>query len=226
MIQGTGPYQTGLGDLRTILSDQPTDKYNFLQRCFGQVDGNNTRFKTFWRRRATNFAAASGMTGTVGVFKNQTLLPATGVSMDDVESGVFVLQTAPVDGDVIEASFYNQWFDDTEIDGFLQSGSRWLTGDPDYTQTAGGLIDALLKFAAAEAYLKMSMRWRTYMSQEFKVEDAPKDSPTYSTDSFAKMAETFRKEALDSRTEFYQNRQGRALQPLFGSIPGRLRNLP
>lgn len=225
MIVGTGPYQTGVSDLRTLLSDQPNDKYNFLQRCFGQVDGVNATFKTFFRRRATNFTAP---TGAVGVYLSNALVPASGFVSDDVESGVFVLTAtfAPTQDKVVEASYYNQWFDDSELDTFLQVASRWIASTNDYTTTPQGIVDALLKYAAAEAYLKMAMRWRTYMSQEFKVEDAPKDSPTYSTDSFVKMSEAFREEALKSRTEYYQTRQGRALQPNFGRIVGRIRHMP
>ena len=224
MIVGTGTYQTGINDLQVLLSDQANDKYNFLQRCFGQVDGSNAQFKTFFRRRSTNFTSATG--NQVGVYVSNALIPASGVALDDVESGVFVLSTPPADGNIVEASYYNQWFDQSELDTFLQVGSRWLSGFNDYTLTAQGLIDALLKYSAAEAYLKLAQRWRTYMSQEFKVEDAPKDSPTYNTDTFVKMATLFREEALASRTEFYQTRQGRALQPLFGSIRGRVRNMP
>lgn len=225
MISGTGPYQTGISDLQTLLSDGPTDRYNFLHRCFGQVDGVNTVFKTFWRRRVTNFTSATG--SVAGVFLNGVLLAASGVSSDDVESGVFVLATAPTpDKAPIEASYYNYWFDQGELDTFLQVAARWINSNNDYTQTDPGLVDALLKYAAAEAFLKMAQRWRTYMSQEYKVEDAPKDSPNYSTDSFLKMSQEYREEALKTRTEFFQTRQGRALQPLFGSIGGRIRSKP
>jgi hypothetical protein len=71
----------------------------------------------------------------------------------------------------------------------------------------------------------MAQRWRTYMSQEYKVEDAPKDSPTYNTNDFKNMAKDFRAEALASRTEYFSTRQGRALAPLFGSVGGRIRNV-
>jgi hypothetical protein len=40
------------------------------------------------------------------------------------------------------------------------------------------------------------------------------------------MAEMFRKEALDARTEYYQTRQGQSLQPLFGNVIGTIRSMP
>lgn len=226
MIVGTGPYQTAIADLRMLLSDGADDRYVYQARCFGRVDGVNVAFKTFYRRRSTNFT--TGASG--GVYVDSVLLPASGVISDNQETGEFVVAVPPTNAgsasQIVEASYFYQWFNDDELDTFLQISSRWLVGTNDYTTTQNALIDALLKYASAEAYLKMAQRWRTYMSQEYKVEDAPKDSPTYNTNDFLKLSTTFREEALASRTEFMQTRQGRALQPLSGRITGRVRNLP
>lgn len=224
MLVGSGPYQTGVTDLRTLLSDQGDDRYTYRHRCFGKVDSANLSFKTFFRRRVTDFTQA--LTGGEGVYVADVQVPATGVSSDNTSTGEFVLVVPPADGQVVEATYFYQWFNDAELDVFLQVASRWLTGTNDYTTTLPALIDGLLKYAAAEAYMKMAQRWRTYMSQEYKVQDAPKDSPTYNTNDFKLLSESFRQQALDSRTEYMQTRQGRALQPLFGSIAGRIRNLP
>lgn len=222
MINGTGNYQTGITDLQVMLSDQSDDRYVYQSRCFGLVNGVNTAFKTFYRRRSTDLTmGASG-----GVYVDSVLLPASGVTSDNVETGEFILAAAPVDGQSVDASYYYQWFDVNELDTFLQIASRWLQGYNDYTNTQDALVDALIKYSAAEAYAKMAQRWRTYMSQEYKVEDAPKDSPTYNTNEFLQLSKYFRAEALASRTEFFQTRQGRALQPLFANISGRIRNLP
>jgi hypothetical protein len=225
MINGSGPYQSGISDLQVLLSDQPDDRYMYRKRVFGQCDGTNTSFKTFDRRRVTNFTVAA--TSGEGLYLNSVLIASSNVTSDVPETGEFVLSTGstPNDGDILEASYYFQWFDISELDTFLQISSRWLQGFNDYTQTPNQLIDALLKYAAAEAYMKMAQRWRSYMSQEYKVEDAPKDSPTYNTNDFLQLAKNFRAEALASRTEYMQTRQGRALQPLFGSIRGRVRSL-
>lgn len=191
------------------------------------MNGSNIAFKTFEARRVTNFTTAASGPGNGGVFVSGVQIPASGVSADNPETGEFALVTAPVDnGTLVEASYYTQWFDDSELDTFLQVSSRWLQGSATYPQTPDALVDALLKFAASEGYLKMAQRWRTYMSQVYKTEDAPKDSPGYNTNDFLKLSTEMRKQALDSRTEFFKTRQGRSLQPLSGRITGSVRNLP
>jgi len=235
MIQGTGQYQTAISDLRVLLSDQADDRYIYRHRCFGRVDGSNVQFKTFFRRRVTNFTVAT--TGGEGIYIGDVQVLSANIAADDVETGEFFFAAGtgtnpaltggfiPQEGQDVEASYYYQWFDDNELDTFLQQASRWATSTNDYTTTPSPLIDALLKFAAAQAYQKLAQRWRQYMSQDFRVEDAPKDSPTYNTNDFLQLAKYFRAEALASRTEFYETRQGRALQPLSGVIRGRVRSL-
>lgn len=222
MINGSGSYQSGISDLQTLLSDEPNDRYAYLHRCFGPSNGVNLNFKTFYRRRSTDFT--TGVSG--GVYVNSVLVPASGITSDNVETGEFVLGTAPADGDVVEASYFHQWFDVVELDTFLQVASRWLSSSPDYTQTPAGLVDALLKYAAGEGCLKMAMRWRTYASQEWKVEDAPKNSPTYNTSDFKQMADQYKKDADASRKSYYSTRQDRALAPNFGLIRGNVREMP
>lgn len=226
MINGSGPYQTAIADLRTLLSDEGDDRYVYRHHCFGQVDGANLQFKTFFRRRVTNFTVAS--TGGPGLYIGQQQVLSTSLDWDNTETGDFAFASTaftPIDGQSVEASYYYQWFDDVELDTFLQQSGRWLQSNNDYTQVAPQLIDALIKYAAAQAYAKMAQRWRSYMSQEYRVEDAPKDSPTYNTNDFLQLSKYFRAEALASRTEFMETRQGRALQPLFGTVRGRVRSL-
>jgi hypothetical protein len=225
MINGTGPYQTGIADLRLLLSDQGDDRYVYRHRCLGQIDGNNVQFKTFFRRRVTNFTTA--LTGGEGVYVDGSQVLQASVGWDNQETGEFAFTIAgvPQEGSIVEASYYYQWFDDSELDTFLQQSSRWLQGFNDYTQTNAALIDALIKYGASQGYAKMAQRWRTYMSQDYRVEDAPKDSPTYTTNDFLSLSKYFRAEALASRTEYMETRQGRALQPLFGSIRGNVRSL-
>jgi hypothetical protein len=212
-------WTTATDDLRTLLSDGPTDRYYFRKRCFGEVTGLNVRYKTFEFRRVTDF------TTSPGVYINGGLLPASGVSADSLLTGEFILVTPPIDGDVVEASYYTQWFLDSELNTFLVDSSRWLLTSDDYSQMNPGLIPAALKYAASEAYLKMAQRWRDYMSSTYKVEDSPKDEASARVDSFVKMSETFRDQALKLRDEFYK-RQGQPLQPLFGMALGNVRSLP
>jgi hypothetical protein len=228
ILQGAGPYVTAISDLQTLLSDGPTDRYNWRKQCFGEMNGVNNAFKTLEFRRVNDFTQPP--TGAVGVYLNAVLLPYTAITADSTAEGVFYLAAtaaaACTGATYLEADYYTQWFTASELDTFLQQASMWCTGTNDYTTTAPPLIDALQKYAASEAYMKMAIRWRTYTSQGFKAEDSPKDSPTYSTDSFVKMAEGYRGLALTSRTEYFKTRQGRAMQPLFGFVRGNVRNLP
>ena len=215
-------WTTAIVDLRTLLSDQGDDRYHYRKRCFGLVNGTNRQFKTFEFRRVTDFTTA---TLPLGVYKNGILLAVNKISSDYPGTGDFVLATAPIDGDEIEASYYTQWFLDAELDTFLKDAALWLLSTNDYTLISGGLISAAKKYAAAEAYLKMAQRWRTYASEAFKVEDAPKGEADAKTDSFTAMSKTFREEALKARDEYY-TRQGRPLQPLYGTVLGNVRPMP
>ncbi len=217
-------WNTAVTDLRTQLSDGDTDRYSSKKRCFGEVNGTNPSFRTFEFRRITNFTSA---TFPQGVYIDGTVVPATGILADYPSSGEFTLGSGhiPVNGQVVEASYYSQWFTDAELTSFLQVASNWLLSSSDYTVLPQGLWPCALKYAAAEAYLKMAVRWKTFLSEMYRVEDEPKKQGTGPADSYIKMAEAFRKEAKDARDEFY-TRQGRNLQPLFGSMLGNIRPMP
>lgn len=212
-------WTTAIQDLRILLSDGATDKYNFRKRCFGEINGTNTRFKTFDFRRITDF------TVTDSVFLDGVLQPSSAIVADSPLTGEFILQNAPIDGSLVEASYYIQWFLDAELEQFVKDGSLWLSSTTEYINTAGGLRPALLKYAASEAYLKMSQRWKIFMSEMYKVEDAPKGDATGKTDDFIALADTYRKQANELKLEFY-TRQGRNYQPLFGTVVGNVRAFP
>ena len=219
-------WATAISDLRTQLSDGPTDRYSSKKRCFGEVNGSNLTFRSFEFRRITNFqAATSGF--PLGVYVNGSYIPATGFSADYPGTGEFTLTSdnVPVDGQVVEASYYSQWFIDNELDGFLQTSSNWLTSSNVYANLPQGLWPCALKYACAEAYLKMAVRWRTFLSEMYRVEDEPNKPGQGPADSYVKMSQAFRKEALMARDEYY-TRQGRPLQPLYGSMIGNVRPLP
>lgn len=213
-------WATSTTDLRTLLSDGATDRHRFRKRVFGECNGTNTKFKTFEFRRVTDFTTA---TAPFGVYKNGVLVS---VASDFPDSGDFVLTTAPVDGDVIEASYYVQWFKDAELNSFLGEASGWLgLGVAAVANIPDGLIPAALKYAASQAYLKMAMRWREHKSEEFRLEDAPDPKRPTMTDEFIKMAEAFKKEARQLRDDFY-TRQGQSLSPLHATVTGNVRKMP
>lgn len=217
-------WTTALADLRTLLSDGASDRYNSRKKCFGEVNGTNNTFRSFEFRRITDFTTASA---PLGVYINGTRLDSTDIGTDYPETGEFVIGATgsiPVDGDVVEASYFNQWFLDSELEDFLKTAANWLVQIADYTTIVNGLQPCALKYAAAEAYLKMAQRWRVWLSEMYRVEDEPKVQGSGPVDSFISMSEKFREQALKCRDEFY-TRSGRNLQPISASILGNVKKL-
>jgi hypothetical protein len=217
-------WTTAVEDLRTLLSDGSNDRYNSRKRCFGEVNGVNATFRTFEFRRITDFTLAAP---PFGVYINGQRLDATDITTDYLQTGEFVIGptgSIPIDGDVVEASYYNQWFLDSELESFLKMAANWMIGNDNVETIVNGLRPCALKYAASEAYLKMAQRWRTWLSEMYRVEDEPKKPGNGPIDSFINMSEKFREEANKCREEFY-TRQGRNLQPLSGSVLGNVKKL-
>lgn len=212
-------WTTSVEDLRTLLSDGPTDRFNFRKQCFGECNGTNKEFKTFEPRRLTDFTADTG------VYINGVLQLTSAISTDDTTKGIFSFVAAPVDGDLVEASYYIQWFMDSELSQFLSDASLWLTSSTDVTAISGGLISSALKYACANAYLKMATKWKEWLSQAYKVEDLPQKEGSGPTQDFIALAKQYKAEATMLRNEFYK-RQGRSLQPLWSTIVGNIGNMP
>jgi len=207
-------------DLRNLLSDGPTDKLAYRKRVIGDANGTNLRFKTFEFRRVTNFT--SDPSTSLGVFINGVRVdPTTGYTSDDRAVGEFVLNvTPPANTDYVEASYYVQWFLDSELTIFLKEATLWLTSAEDPTKVAPGLQPAVKYFAAQEAYHKLALRWAQKMSEVYKTEDAPADVKAV-IDSYRNLAVDAKKKAVELRDQFY-TRQGQALQPLFGTFQGQV----
>lgn len=214
---------TALSDLRTKLSDNSKDRLRAFKRVFGDINGVNTIFKTFEFRRITDFTTA---TGFLGVYKNGVKLAAIDISSDDLETGYFVLATPPVTGDVIEATYYSQYFLDTELVSFLRLGSNFLALGDDYTQIPGGLQTACLTYASAEAYQKLALRFADTFADTYKMQDLPDGEREKIIIQFKKSSEEARQEAMKLRNDFYENRQGQALAPLWGSNLGNVLDVP
>lgn len=210
-----------VNDLRVILSDGDTDKYYYRKKCFGEVNGTNKRFKTFEFRRKTNFTGAAY---PLGVWVDGALLATSGVSSDNPESGDFQLVSSP-DNVLVEASYYVQWFLDTELTEFLRLACNWLALGDDYTQLQEGLRPCSLDYAASLAYKKIASRWAIHMTDMYLLNDNP--SANEKSLNLSKMFEEKSKQhyenAFKARNDFY-TRSGQSLQPLFGNNYGSVTN--
>lgn len=214
-------WSTALDEIRDLLSDGATDKLRARKRCIGPCNGANTVFKTFEFRRISDFTSPSF---PLGVFITDAASPST-AALDDPSTGTFTLSSPPGPNDFVEATYYIQYFIDDELNKFLINASRWLTSSDDFTQVPPGLQPSALKYAASDAYQKLSIRWMDHMSETYRLEDKPDEKNSPIVDSFQKKAEYFKKSATEARDEYY-TRQGQSLSPNFISIAGSVRDIP
>lgn len=214
--------QNARDDLRALISDGPKDKLRYRKRCIGDLNGTNTRFKTFEFRRVTDFSTESGL--SLGVFVNGVRkTQGTGVTADFPEIGEFILDTAPSNTSRVEATFYIQWFLDSELDVFLKNGVQWLGLGEDATKVPPGLQPATMYYAAQEAMHKIAVRWAERLSEVYKAEDAVKGE-TSPVDDFRRLAKDYKEKSEGLRKTYYQ-RNDQASAPLFGIAYGQAREV-
>lgn len=204
-------------DIRRILSDGPKDKLRHRKRVFGKIDGTNTKFKTLEFRRLTTLV---GAVAPEGAYVDGVLAAVT--SDDFSNTGEFTLTTAPVDGEVVEATYFIQWFLDTEIDGFAQDAANWL-GFGLAVDIPPGLRPAAIHYAAQEAYLKLAVRWAEELSETYRLEDAPSDGAFEVVDKYRQIAMDMHKKSMALRDDYY-TRSGKTKQPSFGIIAGAVKD--
>lgn len=214
-------WATALADIRTELSDGPTDKLRWHKQIIGQQDGTNTFFKTFEGRRVSALVGSNG--SPIGVFVNNVSVT---VSSEDLESGQFVLASPPGGGDLVRATYYIQWFDDAEITQFLTTASEWISSADDWTQLDPGLWPAAKKYAAGEAYQKLVLRFAQNMSETFQLYDVPDQKRFDPVKTYSDIAENMFKLAFELRDDVYKNRKGQALAPIGRTLRGRVRDVP
>lgn len=213
-------WATPEADLRRTLNDGDTDKLRHRKKVFGQVNGVNTFFKTLEFRRVTDLTTAVYPTG---VYVNNAIVA---VSTDDIAVGEFELAVAPVDGDIVEATYYTQHFLLTELSGFLADANQWLGFGSDYTQITEGLRPAALQYGAYLGYQKLAMRWHENLTETYRLEDAPAEKNIEYLTWLNSMADGFLKRATQLRKTFYE-RNDQASAPLFGVSVGSVRrNVP
>lgn len=215
-------WTTSTDDLRLLLNDGPTDKIRAFKRVFGDVNGVNVRFKTYEFRRVTNFASIAD-SSPLGVYVNGVKIPATSIATDLPETGFFsvTVPAIPAAGAVVEATYYVQFFLDSELDGFLRIAANWLGFADSITNIPQGLRPAAIQYAAGEAYQKLAMRFAEHSSETYRLEDMPDDRRMEIVAQYKAASAEAKTQATTLRDQNY-TRQGQSLAPLFGVYSPRI----
>lgn len=208
-----------VGDVRKILSDGPTDKLRYRKQVLNQVGGSNQIFKTFEMRRVTDFTQ-SGIS-PCGVFVNGSSVT---VDNDDLMSGEFKLDVAPNEGDELRATYYVQWFLDSELEEFLTQAAEWIGTQDDYVDITEDLRPAAKEYAASVAYQKLAAKFAENLSETFQLSDAPDQKRFDPVSAYMKISDSKMKRAQSLRDDVYKGRKGQAGAPIFGTIRGRARD--
>jgi hypothetical protein len=212
---------TAISDVRLKLSDNPNDKLRAFKKVLGQVDGVNVLFKSFEFRRVTDFTSAAA---PLGVYVNQSRLDTTDIASDDLQTGYFTLVTPPAADAAVEATYYVQFFYDTELEGFLRLSANWLGFGDDFTTITEGLRPAAIQYAIGDAYQKLAMRFAEHISETYRLEDAPTEDRFRIVEQYKQLAAQSHEEARGFRDEFYK-RQGQPLAPIYGLNKGFVRDV-
>src|SRR5512135_546208 len=96
-------WSTAISDLRTLLNDNPLNRYCYRKKVFGKLDGVNVNFKTFEFRRVTDFTTAEL---PLAVYLNGSPIDVSKIENDNTVTGEFALVDAPIDGDELTATYY------------------------------------------------------------------------------------------------------------------------
>lgn len=219
----TPQWANPIGDVRVAISDGPTDKLAWDKKVVGPQNGKNRRFKTFEIRRVTKFVDCEDNDST-GVFLNYDRVT---IENEDTESGMFEFgagEAVPNDGDSLRATYYYQWFDDSEISVFLRATANFIGVGDDFTQITSDFQPAAIEFAAGGAYQKLASKFATNYHEMFQLYDAPDEKRFNPVTAFMNIAEKKFKLAFELRDDVYSGRKGKAGAPLTGVVRGRVRD--
>jgi hypothetical protein len=210
-----------VSDLRRLVNDGPTDKLAYNKKVIGLANGVNLLFKTYEKRRITDFTVTP--TDMTGVYLNGARLAPAGVSSDDTESGAFALASAPADGDTLTCVYYWRWFNDPELQQFVVNAIQMVLGSTDPATVVDGLIPAVLHYAGAQAYGKLAMAWTIDPAMQYMLEDAPKDKNGNAINPFIQLQKQLEAKAQELRKGYY-GRNDQAEEPIFAVVSGAVRD--
>lgn len=213
-------WSTAVTDVRKILSDGATDKLCYRKKVIGEINGTNVTFKTFEIRRISSLVTPTGPTGA---FTDSGV--AVPVTSEDMESGEFVVTTAPADGTSLVASYYYQWFNDDELTEFLTDASEWIGNGADFTTLGEDLRPSAKEYAAHKAYQKLISRMSVNLAETYQLYDAPDQKRFDPVAAYMKISQGKYDLALKLRNDVYTGRKGQAGAPRSGTVIGRVPNV-
>ena len=218
-------WTTATDDLRLLLNDGATDKIRAFKRVFGDINGANDRFKTYEFRRITDFKTEDDASA-LGVYIDGVKVSNAYLTADDPLTGFFTFDSLfrPNSGQVVEATYYVQYFLEAELQSFLRLGQNWLGYGDDYLTTPQGLRPALLQYATGEGYQKLAMRFAEHSSETYRLEDMPDVKRIALVAEYKNAGAQAKEQAHTLRNEFY-SRQGQHLSPLFGVLSPSIRDV-
>lgn len=200
---------SAIANLRSLLGDAETDKFEFKTLVAPQPDGLATRF----------FATQTRLVpGSLEVYHNGVQVNPSG-TVDHVKGTFAYAPLGVAPSGQLEASFYYQWFTDAELVRFLDQGSQMLAQQATQTQTFVDLLavyladdtlteiaidialqPTLLQFAAFAAYSRKAAEWADALTASAAgyTMDLSKRGPNW--EKLAKNALDAAKAALDLYT--------------------------
>lgn len=212
-------YANAINELRQLLADTNLDKKATKKRILGDVDGNNVEFYTYDKRIFSD---------TVLVYVNNAIVTA---SVDDEIQGQITLAAPPDINSKVEASYYWRFFNDDELQNFLNKGAEacGTFGDniPDnsYLSIIAGMRTAAIYFAASMCKRRLiSLLMNRAHSEEFLVEQDGNDDNKFSQtiNAMNREAKELWDQAIWHRDDYYL-RQGKRNAPSFGVKTGTVR---
>lgn len=204
-------YPNAIEELRMLLGDTSVHKRATRKKLIGNIDADNTSFRTYDKRILGD---------TLELFVNNA---AVAFTLDDEISGEVTLAEAPAKNSKVEASYYWQWWTDDEMKAFLNKGAE-STGqftnvvpDQSYLAIQAGLRGAALDYAACFATRSLIAYLTTRKhSAEFLIEQDKNDDMNFSETikALTAAADSYWKTAQTSRDDFYK-RLGKRNAPAF-----------
>lgn len=133
--------------LRSLLGDNPGDKFEFKTDVFPTPDGVTTRFFVGQTRVSP---------GTLEVYRNGVLLQAVSGAAVNETKGEFTYEAedGPLKACLLQASFYYQWFTDAELTEFLGEAANMLSLESPSGDFSVGLRPTLMSWACYNAYMR------------------------------------------------------------------------